>query len=188
MPFKFWSWKYRSWSHEYVQPGIEFILVWAIVAYMQIDRNLIDRRDSLIDGPLVVWTRDPSSRDSSSYFVSFISLGVLKSFSEGSSSAGSDEACSDLQQGWKNTNTQSFVFKTSGSSSNTWIKVRILSPRIHCNRAIFQQYSKNKLLTSICHFGRRFPKITNGWILGFLCQCWIFLKYDFRDFPLESLS
>ena len=113
LSFNFWNSKYRSWSHEYVQPGIEFILVWAIVAYMQIDRNLIDRRDSLIDGPLVVWTRDPSSRDSSSYFVlSFISLGVLESFSEGSFTGGSDEACSDLQQGWKNTNIRTQLKNT----------------------------------------------------------------------------
>ena len=113
LSFNFWNSKYRSWSHEYVQPGIEFILVWAIVAYMQIDRNLIDRRDSLIDGPLVVWTRDPSSRDSSSYFVlSFISFGVLELFSEGSFTGGSDEACSDLQQGWKNTNIRTQLKNT----------------------------------------------------------------------------
>ena len=122
MSFNFWGSKYRSWSHEYVQPGIEFILVWAIVAYMQIDRNLIDRRDSLIDGPLVVWTRDPSSRDSSSYFVlSFISLGVLESFSEGSSTGGSDEACSDLQQGWKNTN----IRYASENTQKTWMNLKI---------------------------------------------------------------
>ena len=65
---------------------------------MQIDRNLIDRRDSLIDGPLVVWSRG-SSRDSSSYFFSFIPLNVLELSSEGSSSGGLETADSDIQRG-----------------------------------------------------------------------------------------